>query len=105
MEFQGKKHELKKLAHLTGNVVLVDFWATWCTPCIEKLPYVQKLYEKYAGQGLVGVAVHSVKAEEMDTFLQKHEYSFPIALDTGETARRFGTRDSQYVLIGRTASW
>ncbi|MSR83928.1 MAG: TlpA family protein disulfide reductase [Candidatus Latescibacteria bacterium] len=102
VEVQGKKVELKKLAYLTGNVVLVDFWATWCTPCIEKLPYVQKLHEKYAGQGLVVVAVHSVKAEEMDAFLQKHQYSFPIALDTGETARRFGIEGiPQYVLIGR----
>jgi thiol-disulfide isomerase/thioredoxin len=102
VEFRGKKHEIKTLAHLYGNVVLVDFWATWCTPCVEKLPYVQKLHEKYAGQGLVVVAVHSVKAEEMDTFLQKHEYSFPMALDTGETARRFGIEGiPQYVLIGR----
>ena len=38
-------------ASLGGKVVVVDFWATWCAPCREELPVLQKLYKKYAGQG------------------------------------------------------
>ena len=94
---------LNSLAQLQGKVVLLDFWATWCSPCIEKLPYVSELYERYRDQGFIVIALHSAdRADNLDNFVGRHDYSFPIALDTSETAWRYGvTGIPRYFLIGR----
>ena len=99
----GHEAEYKEIGWFRGKVVLLDFWATWCGPCVEKLPYVQTLHEKYAGQGLVVIAMHSViNNEAVDAFLAEHHYTMPVILDTGETARRYGVEGiPQYVLIGK----
>ena len=84
-------------------VILVDFWATWCTPCVAQMPTVQALYDQYAEQGFMVVAIHSAhQSEDMDDFVAEHGYTMPIVLDTGETYRRFGVEGiPQYVLVGR----
>jgi len=85
-----------------GKVVLVDFWATWCGPCVEKLPVVEKLYEKYRDRGFAAVGVHSTQgADEVDAFLAQNPVSFPLALDDGGTQERFGvTAFPTYFLVG-----
>ncbi|MBV8076119.1 MAG: TlpA family protein disulfide reductase [Planctomycetaceae bacterium] len=52
----GKTRTLSK-ADLAGKVVLIDFWATWCGPCLRELPEIQKLVEAYAGKDVVIVAL------------------------------------------------
>lgn len=83
--------------------MLVDFWATWCIPCVEKLPYIEALHQKYNDRGFVVIAMHTAKnAEKLDTYLTEHGVSIPVALDTGETARRYGVRGiPAYFLIGK----
>lgn len=80
-DFSGKP---VSLASLKGKVVLVDFWATWCAPCKEELPVLQKLYAKYRKQGFVVVAVSVDKdAKNARKFAKKLGLSFPVVHDAG----------------------
>lgn len=89
---------------LRGRVVLLDFWGNWCGPCVRNLPKVQALYDKYKDRGLIVIGVHSAQGSDRAAgFLAKYPYSFPIALDTGDTARRYGVeRWPSYVLIDKS---
>ncbi|MDR3217487.1 MAG: TlpA family protein disulfide reductase [Dysgonamonadaceae bacterium] len=55
---------LIKLSDFRGSYVFLDFWATWCPPCMASFPYIEKLYEKYAPQGLRFIAVSCDFREE-----------------------------------------
>jgi len=70
------------LPALSGKVVLVDFFASWCGPCKESFPAMEKLHQKYAQQGLVIVAINlDKKAEDMNGFLKDHPTTFAIVRD------------------------
>jgi thiol-disulfide isomerase/thioredoxin len=72
-----------KLSEMTGNVVLINFWASWCGPCREEMPLLNALHKKYQA---LGFTVLGVNVEE-DTnkaraFLKDFPVDFPILLDT-----------------------
>ena len=78
---------------LRGKVVLVNFWATWCTSCIKEMPKLVETYRKYAPRGyeMVAVAVQSDAPKQVSQFVKRRELPFKVALDTtGEAARTFG---------------
>jgi thiol-disulfide isomerase/thioredoxin len=84
------------LDDLTGKVVLIDFWATWCGPCRAALPHMREIAKKFAGQPLIVLSV-SVDTDEgrWKEFVAKNEMTWPQYLDrgfTGPVAKLFGVQ-------------
>ncbi len=77
------------LADWKGSVVLVNFWATWCPPCVEEMPSMSRLQGRYKEQGLrvIAVDVDEPRAT-IDAFLRRLPVDLPIALDPGGEAMR-----------------
>lgn len=82
------------LADLRGKVVLVDFWATWCPPCVEEVPQLVETYEKFKGLGfeIVGISLDEDKAA-LEKFTAENKMTWPQFFDgkgwENEFARRF----------------
>lgn len=78
----SRSGEAVSLASLKGQVVLINFWATWCGPCRKEMPLLEQIHAKYAP---LGFAMLGVNVEEdtrmMDVFLKDVPVKFPILLD------------------------
>ncbi|UCE90150.1 MAG: TlpA family protein disulfide reductase [Pseudomonadota bacterium] len=72
-----------RLNDYRGQVVMVNFWATWCAPCRKELPHLNKLYQKYQDQGftLLGVNIDSESAEAK-RMAKELKIAFPVLFDT-----------------------
>ena len=80
------------LADLRGRVVLVNFWTTWCPPCVEEIPSLQRLHERLNAKGLEILAVDVGESEAtLRAFLADKPIDFPVLMDgAGEALRRWG---------------
>jgi thiol-disulfide isomerase/thioredoxin len=82
-----------------GRVVLVDFWATWCRPCVAELPNVRDVYDRYhaAGFDVVGVSLDKTR-DRLSSFIQENSIPWPQIFFAGDTGwnnplvRRFGVQ-------------
>ena len=87
-EFRGKDGSAHTLAELRGHPAVVNFWATWCGPCKEEMPRLQKLADSYAGQGVRFVAI-SLDAPatqgKIAAVTEKRDFRIPVW--TGATER------------------
>ncbi|AGA28819.1 TlpA family protein disulfide reductase [Singulisphaera acidiphila] len=88
---EWKNADTLDLADLKGKVVLLDFWATWCGPCLVSIPHTNDLYERYKGDGLVIIGVcHSRGADLMGKTAEDKGIKYPVAADVdGATVAAF----------------
>jgi len=82
------------LAGLEGKVVFLNFWATWCPPCREEMPSMEKLHARFTGRNFTILAVDLQEDEKtVAEFVKRHRLSFPVALDgSGGIGGTYGVR-------------
>ncbi|HLC40786.1 MAG TPA: TlpA disulfide reductase family protein [Methylomirabilota bacterium] len=87
-DLDGKTVTLKEFR---GKVVFLNFWATWCPPCREEMPAMQKIYTELQDKGLVMLAVNFMETPNtIRPFVKEHKLTFPILLDSGTVMVSFG---------------
>ena len=72
-----------RLADLKGKVVFLNFWATWCKPCEEEMPSIERLHRKFRDRGLavVAISMDADGASAVRPFVARHQLTFPVGLD------------------------
>jgi thiol-disulfide isomerase/thioredoxin len=97
-DLRGKPLDMKPYA---GKVVLVNFWATWCAPCLIEIPWMIEFHEKYAGRGFVvaGIAMDEegrpavepwVKEKTFEVNGQKRKINYPLFIGNEAVAEAYG---------------
>lgn len=90
------KGKMVKLSDYRGKVVFVNFWATWCKPCEEEMPSMQRMYEvlkkEHPNFELLAVSIDSKEADAVEAFTKKYEVAFPVLHDkNGKIKERYKT--------------
>ena len=88
-DMAGKEH---RLSNYQGKWVLINYWATWCPPCLEEVPDLVALYDEHKGKDLmvIGVAVDYKNEQEVARFVDDMLMSYPIVLGTSKVMRAIG---------------
>ena len=81
-----------KSSHLKDNIVVLDFWATWCAPCVGEIPSFNSLQEKYTSRGVkvIGLAAQSGWSSDIKRFVTKHHMRYAILVGNDDTVADFG---------------
>jgi TonB family protein len=88
------------LQSLKGKVALLDFWASWCGPCVAELPHIEKLHRDLKDRGLVVLGVNNEDAEIARAFVKRKGYTFTTLVDEGrEVTMKYGVSGIPQVFI------
>ena len=92
-DLHGREH---RISELRDRVVVINFWATWCPPCIAEMPAIQRMYDALHDEGLEVLAVNAGEsAEQIRLFVENFEppLTFPVLMDLeGETFAQWRIR-------------
>jgi thiol:disulfide interchange protein DsbD len=85
----------------SGKVVVVNFWATWCVPCIQEIPGFNKLNQQLGGKGVVvlGVSMDEEGAERVRPFLKKHPMDYLVALGSEAISKQYGLDELPVTIV------
>ena len=93
---EGRTHTLSQYR---GRVVVLDFWATWCGPCVKVMQRVEKLHQKHKGEGLVVFGVNSFETGDPVAFMKKKKSSYGLLLKGEEIAPAYGVETLPAVCV------
>jgi len=85
-------NEVIDIRDFRGKVVLVNFWATWCGPCIQEIPSLNSLQEKFAGQGfsIIGISLDRGGPAIVEKMINRAGIKYPILLGNTKVSKEFG---------------
>ncbi len=89
-DMEGKTHSL---SGYKGKWVVVNYWATWCPPCLEEIPDLIALHEKRKDMVILGVALEYKDAKEVRAFVDDNLMSYPIVLGDDKLIQQIGPAD------------
>jgi len=95
------------LSELRGKLVLLDFWATWCVPCVKAIPELNAIQAQFKDRGVavVGLAVDDLEAPELAAWMTRRGVEYPVARTDLDLAGRYGASEfPQHVLIAPDGS-
>lgn len=88
-----------KLSDFKSKIVILDFWATWCSPCIASFPYLEELQKEFNSEIQI-ITITDESQERIEKFLQKRKVNLPIVLDTdGKLSEYFPHRSVPHTII------
>lgn len=89
-DMDGKTHTL---AGYKGKWVVVNYWATWCPPCLEEIPDLIALHEKRKDMAILGIALEYKDAKQVKSFVDDNLMSYPIVLGDDKLIQQVGPAD------------
>jgi len=81
-----------KMTETKGKVVFLNFWATWCPPCVAEMPSIQRLHEKLKDDGIAFVCISNEEASKINQFVREKKFTFPIYAMRGAPPAIYKTR-------------
>jgi peroxiredoxin len=100
----------RKMSEWQGKVLLINFWATWCPPCVSEMPELVALQNELASKNLQVVGIGIDSPSNIREFAEKHQISYPLllgGLEGSELSRQFGNQSGGLpftILIGADGS-
>ncbi|MFM7483753.1 MAG: TlpA disulfide reductase family protein [Burkholderiaceae bacterium] len=100
----------RKMSEWQGKVLLLNFWATWCPPCVSEMPELVALQNELAGKNLQVVGIGIDSPSNIREFAEKHQITYPLllgGLEGSELSRQFGNQSGGLpftILIGPDGS-
>lgn len=82
-DMEGNQH---KLSDYKGQGVFLNFWGTWCEPCVEEMPAMDRQYKQFEEQGVQVLAVNIAQSDfEVQSFVDRFKLSFPVVIDKSKS--------------------